>query len=134
MAIDYICWCPTLSPDDIMESLLQYHKNYYFLFDRQAVRNLQQLGILNVFYLPYAIDFPEQIEVYQDIMQSDNTKESPSSYADGYMKGLLQIKKCIGQYEENLPADKWLDFQNSYLRMHSLEKRLQSVIKRVSSL
>lgn len=127
--ISYICWCPTLSPDDIAESSLGYDKNYYFLFDRQAVSNLQQVGIAGVYYLPYALDFPKQVEAYRDIMQTDNSMAS--SYADGYLGGLLQIKECMIQYEENLPADKLVDFQNNYLEMHSLEKRLQSVIKQV---
>jgi len=127
--IAYICWCPTFLTDDITESLLQYNKNYYFLFDRQAVSNLQQTGVANVFYLPYAIDFPEQIEAYKDSIQIDNAMVS--SYTDGYMKGLLQINQYMKQYEEGLSADKLLDFQNNYLGMHSLEKRLQSIIQRV---
>ena len=27
--IAYICWCPTLSPDDIAANSSEYHKNYY---------------------------------------------------------------------------------------------------------
>ena len=129
MDITYICWCPTLSTDDIAENSLRYHKNYYFLFDRQAIRNLQQVGIECVFYLPYAIDFPEQIEAYQNIMQTDNT--IVFSYVDGYLGGLMQIKECMKQYEENLPDDKLLNFQKNYLSMHSLERRLQSIVKRM---
>lgn len=127
MEIAYICWCPTLSSDDITENSIGYHRNYYFLFDRQAVSNLKQIGIVNVFYLPYALDFSEQVEANRDIMQADSTVVS--QYADGYLEGLLQIKEYMKQYEENLPADKLPDFQNNYLGMHSLEKRLQSIIK-----
>lgn len=127
--IAYLCWCPTLSPENIPGKLLDYNKNFYFLFDRQAVNNLQQIGITNVFYLPYALDFPEQIEAYKDITGIDNT--AASSYMDGYLNGLLQIKKCMKRYEESLPADIFLDYQNDFLSMHSLKIRLQNVIKLV---
>lgn len=122
----YICWCPTLMIEEIPEILLQYEKNYYFLFDRQAVGNLWQAGIRNVSYLPYAFDFPEQLEA-----ESGTGRLLPPGYAAGYMEGLLQIKEYMRQYVENLPADRLLDFQSKYMSMHSLEKRLQSIIKHI---
>ena len=87
-----------------------------------------RLNIIKII-TPYALDFPEQIEAYQNIMQIDSIVTS--SYADGYLGGLLQIKEYMKQYEERIPDDKLSDFQNKYLGIHSLEKRLQSVIKQV---
>lgn len=124
--IAYICWCPTLSIDDIPGNSLQYQKNYYFLFDRQEISNLQKIEGVNAFYLPYALDFPEQIEAYKNMMQAE--KGIASSYADGYLDGLLQIKEYMQQYEKCLPPDKCVDFQNNYVRLHTIKKRLENII------
>lgn len=127
VGIAYICWCPTLSMEDIPEASLQYEKNYYFLFDRRAIGNLWQSGISNVSYLPYALDFPEQIEA-----ESGTENLSSPDYADGYMGGLLQIKEYMRQYEEGLQDGMQLVFQKRYLKVHSLEKRLMDVISCIS--
>lgn len=127
--IVYVCWCPTFLLEDIPEILLQYEKNYYFLFDRRAVSNLQQAGITNTFYLPYALDFPEQIEAYRDDMQIDSIVAS--SYQDGYLGGLFKIRECMEKYEKKLPAAKLINFQNNYSKMHSLEKRLEEILTKL---
>ena len=67
-------------------------KNFYFLFDRQEINNLQQIGIVNVFYMPYALDFPEQIEAYKNMMQ---TNKIDFPYTNGYLRGLLQIEEYM---------------------------------------
>ena len=112
--IAYICWCPTLSMEDLLGLTLRYEKNYYFLFDRHAIGNLQQAGLANVFYLPYALDFPEQIEMY-----NDTNSPVAFSYVDGYMWGLLQIREYMRKYEERMQSD---------FEAHSLKKRLTEVL------
>lgn len=124
--IAYICWSPTLSIDDIPKNLLQYQKNYYFLFDRQEIDNLQKIRGINAFYLPYALDFPEQIEAYKNMMQEKNGVAF--SYADGYLDGLLQIKEYVIQYEKCLPPDKRANFYNNYFTVHTLKKRLTALL------
>ena len=124
--ITYICWCPTLSPDDIAQNSLQYTKNYYFLFDRQAIHNLQKAGIAHVSYLPYALDFPEQIEAYKNMLQSENA--IASAYESGYLNGLLQMEEYVKQYEEGLSVDTLSSFHNDYLKAHSLKKRLENIL------